>query len=48
MLKMFFLNAANEVLLSVLYCRLVSAFSYYGIVLLTTELFETPDGCHGE
>lgn len=26
---------------------LVSAFSYYGIVLLTTELFETPDGCHG-
>ena len=28
--------------------RLVSAFSYYGIVLLTTELFETPDGCHGK
>ncbi|KAK3603262.1 hypothetical protein CHS0354_007593 [Potamilus streckersoni] len=26
---------------------LVSAFSYYGIVLMTTELFETPDGCHG-
>ncbi|KAJ8312585.1 hypothetical protein KUTeg_009958 [Tegillarca granosa] len=27
--------------------RLVSAFSYYGIVLMTTELFETSDGCHG-
>lgn len=27
---------------------LVSAFAYYGIVLLTTELFETPDGCHGK
>lgn len=26
---------------------LVSAFSYYGIVLMTTELFESPDGCHG-
>ncbi|KAK3084065.1 hypothetical protein FSP39_007577 [Pinctada imbricata] len=26
---------------------LVSAFSYYGIVLMTTELFETSDGCHG-
>ncbi|XP_041377819.1 synaptic vesicle 2-related protein-like [Gigantopelta aegis] len=26
---------------------LVNAFSYYGIVLLTTALFETPDGCHG-
>ena len=26
----------------------MSAFAYYGIVLLTTELFETPDGCHGE
>ena len=29
-------------------CRLVCAFSYYGIVLLTTALFENPDGCHGE
>ena len=28
-------------------CRLVCAFSYYGIVLLTTALFENPDGCHG-
>ncbi|PVD31696.1 hypothetical protein C0Q70_07114 [Pomacea canaliculata] len=26
---------------------LVCAFSYYGIVLLTTALFESPDGCHG-
>lgn len=26
---------------------LVCAFSYYGIVLLTTALFENPDGCHG-
>ncbi|WAR02689.1 SVOP-like protein [Mya arenaria] len=26
---------------------LVSAFAYYGIVLMTTELFESPDGCHG-
>ena len=26
---------------------LVSAFSYYGIVLMTTELFEISDGCHG-
>lgn len=26
---------------------LVCAFSYYGIVLLTTSLFESPDGCHG-
>ncbi|KAL5016875.1 hypothetical protein ScPMuIL_006464 [Solemya velum] len=26
---------------------LVSAFSYYGIVLMTTELFESSDGCHG-
>ncbi|XP_070204759.1 synaptic vesicle 2-related protein-like isoform X2 [Littorina saxatilis] len=26
---------------------LVCAFSYYGIVLLTTALFEHPDGCHG-
>ncbi|XP_069135340.1 synaptic vesicle 2-related protein-like [Argopecten irradians] len=25
----------------------VSAFSYYGIVLMTTELFEISDGCHG-
>ncbi|KAK3774018.1 hypothetical protein RRG08_030100 [Elysia crispata] len=26
---------------------LVCAFSYYGIVLLTTAMFENPDGCHG-
>ncbi|KAL8604650.1 hypothetical protein ACOMHN_013430 [Nucella lapillus] len=26
---------------------LVCAFSYYGIVLMTTSLFESPDGCHG-
>lgn len=26
---------------------LVAAFSYYGIVLMTTELFEISDGCHG-
>ncbi|KAK2155568.1 hypothetical protein LSH36_236g00000 [Paralvinella palmiformis] len=26
---------------------LANAFSYYGIVLMTTELFETEDGCHG-
>ena len=26
---------------------LANAFSYYGIVLMTTELFETKDGCHG-
>ncbi|XP_076108218.1 synaptic vesicle 2-related protein-like [Mytilus galloprovincialis] len=26
---------------------LVSAFSYYGIVLMTTQLFEISDGCHG-
>ncbi|KAL8559889.1 hypothetical protein ACOMHN_016935 [Nucella lapillus] len=25
----------------------VSSFCYYGIVLLTTALFENPDGCHG-
>lgn len=25
----------------------MSAFSYYGIVLMTTELFEISDGCHG-
>ena len=28
-------------------CRLANAFSYYGIVLMTTELFESDDKCHG-
>jgi len=26
---------------------LANAFSYYGVVLMTTELFEAGDGCHG-
>ncbi|KAI0239633.1 Synaptic vesicle 2-related protein [Lamellibrachia satsuma] len=26
---------------------LANAFSYYGVVLMTTELFETGDSCHG-
>ena len=28
--------------------RLANAFSYFGIVLMTTELFESGDSCHGE
>ncbi len=29
------------------YCRWGNAFAYYGIVLMTTELFEAGDSCHG-
>ncbi len=27
--------------------RLANAFCYYGVVLMTTELFEAGDECHG-